>query len=251
MRSVLKTTLLFVLLTTPALAGTAMEEQIAVDFLPGGWSAFLSELFRSVDAIGFVLVTMLVVLLGMCLDMFYHLRIAKFIPETLLTDVQEEMTNGEYEKALELCEKSNSPIGQVFAAALSKTDYSFERMAEAMRGEVEIQGLVWRQWVGQFRVTAIAGFLMGFIGAMIEAMRFVADMIGRPNLNLALASSHEVRGIAYSFFFALMMGALLALVSLVASASASAKLEKILLEAERLGEELLDPFRPLPLLQEE
>ena len=251
MRSVLKTLFLFLLLSTPVLAGTVMDDHVVPDFSPGGWNAFLNELFRSIDAIGFVLITLLVVLLGMCLDVFYHLRIGKFIPESLLADVQEEMTNGEYEKALELCEKSDSPVGQVFAAALSKTDYSFERMSEAMRSEVQIQGLVWRQWVGQFRVMALAGFLLGFIGAMIEAMRFIADMMGRPNLNLALASSHEVRGIAYNFFFALFMGAVLALASLAVSAAASSKLEKILLEAERLGEELLDPFRPLPMLQEE
>ena len=233
-------------------AGAAAAEEYAVtDFAPAGWGTFLGEAVRSVDVVGFALVVLLIVLLGMCVDLFNHLRIGKLIPEGLLNDVQEEMSNGEYEKALEICEKSDSLVGQIFAAALSKTDYSFERMEEAMRGEAQIQGLVWRQWVRQFRMTALLGILLGVAGALIEAMRFVADLAGRSNFTLAISSSFEMRSLLYAFFFALFMGTVMALVSLLAAAAGTSKLEKILLEAERLGEELLDPFRPLPMAQEE
>lgn len=241
---------LFVAVLAAATAFAA-EDYSVTDFTPAGWTAFLGEVFRSIDLVGFVLITLLIVLLGMCLDLFNHLRLGKIIPEGLLSDVQEEMGNGEYEKALELCEKSNSLIGQVFAAALSKTDYSFERMEESMRSEASIQGLVWRQWVGQFRMMAMAGFLLGVVGALVESMRFVFDMVGRPNVGLALASSFEVRGLVYSIFLSLLLGTVMAIVSLSAATVASSKLEKILLEVERLGEELLDPFRPLPVIPEE
>ena len=236
----------------PLLAGFARagEDYAATNFAPSGWNAFFGEVFRSVDVVGFILVTLFIVLLGMIIDMFRHLRISRMIPETLLADVQEEMTNGEYEKALEMSDKADCLIGQVFAAALSKTDYSFERMDDAMHGEVRIQGLVMRQWVLQFRVTAVVGVLLGLAGAAFEAMRFVFDMTGRPNLNLALSSSFETRALAYAFLFALFMGALMAMISLIVSTVASSRLEKILLEAERLGEELLDPFRPLPQSEE-
>lgn len=220
------------------------EEAAAVP--PGGQGDFFSEVFRSIDVVGFVLVTLLIVLLGMIIDMFGHIRLGRLIPESLLADVQTEMANGEYEKALELSDKADCLIGQVFAAALSKTDYSFERMVDAMRGEVRIQGLVLRQWVSQFRITAMAGILLGLAGAAFEAMRFVHDMAGRPDWGAAIASSPEVRGMAHAFLFALLMGTVMALVSLIVSTVASSRLEKILLEAERLGEELLDPFRPLP-----
>lgn len=234
-----------------ASAAHAAEDYAATDFTPAGWGAFLSEIFRSIDVVGFTLIIILIVILGMCFDLFNHLRIGRLIPEPLLADVQEEMANGEYEKALEICEKSDCLIGQIFAAGLSKTDYSFDRMEEAMHGEVRIQGLVWRQWVRQFRVTACVGFLLGLVGAVVECMRFVSDMAGRPNIWLALASSFEVRSLVYSIFLAILLGCVMAAVSLVASTVASSKLEKILLEAERLGEELLDPFRPLPVNQEE
>lgn len=233
-----------------AVAGGA-EDYAATNFTPSGWGALLSEVFRSVDLIGFVLLTLLVILIGMFVDLLTHLRVSRLIPENLLTDVQEEMANGEYEKALEMCEKSDCLIGQIFAAALSKTDYSFERMEEAMRGEASIQGLVWRQWVGQFKIAAVAGFLLGLFGALLNSMRFISDLIGRPNVGLALASSFEMRSIVYNILLALVLGCLMSLVSLGAYALCSSKLEKVLLEAERLGEELLDPFRPLPLASEE
>ncbi len=120
-----------------------------------------------------------------------------------------------------------------------------------MRGEVEIQGLVWRQWGGQFRTTAILGLLLGCGGGLIEAMRFVADLAGRPNITLALASSVEMRSLVYSGLFSLFLGVTIAVASLLVYTIASSKLEKILLESARIGEELLDPFRPLPMAAEE
>lgn len=229
----------------------AGENYGAADFAPTDWSSLFSEVAHSIDIIGFALLTLLAVLVGMLLDLLNHLRIGKLIPENLLTDVQEEMANGEYEKALELCDKSESLIGQIFAASLLKTDYSFERMEAAMRGEAAIQGLVWRHWVAQFRLAAVAGFLLGLVGALVNAMRFVSDLSGRPNIGLALASSFELRGILYNIFFSLAVGAIMALVSIGGYMLCSSKLEKVLLEAERLGEELLDPFRPLPMTGEE
>lgn len=216
-----------------------------------GWYEFFDEVARSIDVIGFFMIIFLIVLLGMCVDLFAHLRVHKLIPEALLNDVQEEMTNGEYEKALEVSQKSDSLTGEVFVAALSKTDFSFDRMAESMRAEVKIQGLAWRQWVEKFRTIAVIALLLGAVGFLLEAMRFVAEMAGRPSLELALASSFELRGLAYGAMFSLFLGTVMAVIALTTSTYASSKLEKILLEAERLGEELLDPFRPLPVPQEE
>ena len=251
MRTRKKTIALLASALLPFIPFTLAAADFSGDFTPSSWSEFFSEAFRSIDVVGFVLLTFLIVVIGMCLDLIGHLRVNRLIPEDLLSAVQEEMSNGEYEKALEYCEKSNCLIGQVFSAALMKTDYSFERMQEALRGEIGIQGLVWRQWIRQFKTVAIAAPLLGLIGAAIHAMRFVSDLAGRPNLGLALASSFEMRALAYNFFTALLLGLLMSIIALSVYSLCSAKLEKILLEANRLGEELLDPFRPLPPAPEE
>ncbi len=232
-------------------AAAAAEDPEAAAAAPEGWGYFLGELAHSIDAVGFALIVVFILLIAMCVDLFNHLRLSRLLPDRLLTDVQEEMSNGEYEKALEMCQKSDSMIGGIFSAALSKTDYSFDRMEEAMRGEVEIQGLVWRQWVGQFRITAVLGILLGVGGGIVEAMRFVAELAGRPNIWLALASSFEMRSLVYCGLFCLLAGVVTATASLLVYTVASSKLEKVLLECERIGEELLDPFRPLPMTQEE
>lgn len=235
------------------LAGSVLsaEPYAPSEIAPVRWHQFLMELVRSIDVVGFVMIVFFIVLAAMCVDLFVHLRIGKMIPESLLNDVQEEMSNGEYEKALEISQKSESLTGEVFAAALGKSDFSFDRMSDSMRAEVRIQGLAWRQWVGQFRTIAAIALLLGVGGFLIETMRFIADMSGRPNLELALASSFELRALSYGALFALFMGVAMAVVSLGVATYASSKLEKILLESERLGEELLDPFRPLPASQEE
>ncbi|MCL2001244.1 MAG: hypothetical protein FWG74_07395 [Planctomycetes bacterium] len=231
------------LLSGPAFS---VEQYWGRDFSQGNWGAFFFELFRSLDIVGFSMLILLVVLICLSLDLLNHLRIGRLIPELLLSEVQEIMANGEYEKALEACEKSECLIGQVFAAALMRTDNSFQRMEEAMRGEVRIQGLIWRQWVGQFRTTGIGGFLLGLMGATLDGMRLLAEFDGRPNLGLAFASSFEIRAIGHNILLSLFLGALMAAISLFAHRYCAGKLEKILLEAERLGEDLLDPFRPLP-----
>ena len=229
----------------------AADAYARADFTPSGWRLTFSEVARSVDIVGFLLLTLTVVLLGMSGDLLNHLRIGKMVPEDLLAEVQAEMANGEYDKALDLCEKSDCLIGQIFAATLAKTDYSFERMEEAMRVETEIQGLVWRQWIRQFKLLALIGPLLGVAGAVVNIFRLVADLTGRPNVGLALASSFEMRALVYNVFSALLIGIGMGVVSLGVYAFASSKLEKILVEARRLGEELLDPFRPLPLQPEE
>lgn len=239
---------LFLVTTGAAMAGDLFEPD---QLTSPGWHDFFSELLRSVDVIVFLMTIFFIVLLGMCIDLFFHLRVGRLIPESLLNDVQEEMSSGEYEKALEVSQKSDSLTGEVFVAALGKTDFSFERMSESMRAEVKIQGLAWRQWVDKFRTIAMIALLLGLAGFLIETMRFIAEMAGRPSLELALASSFELRALAYSAMLSLLIGAIMAVISLSVATYASSKLEKILLEAERLGEELLDPFRPLPLSQED
>lgn len=229
----------------PAVAADA--QYAGADFTPYGWGMLFSELFRSLHTVAFVLATLTVVLIGMGADLFSHLRLGRLIPEDLLAEVQEEMANGEYEKALELSEKSNCLIGQIFAAALSKTDYSYERMESALRGEADIQALIWRQWVGQFRILALVGPLAGLMGAAINAMRLVSDLTGRPDFGLAVASSFEIRSWLYNICAAIILGLGMSVIALVVYGLASSKLEKVLVEARRLGEELLDPFRPLPI----
>lgn len=231
------------------LAGTsvAAAELGIVEFGTRSWSTMFAELARAIDLGGFIALIILVITIGLTIDALYHVRIAKLIPDDLLATVQEEMANGEYEKALEVCLKSDSLAAHVFAAALAKTDFSFERMEEAMRGEAEILGLIWRQWVGQFKLLAFLGVASGVIGALLNILRLVSDLPGRPNLGLAFASSFEMRSLLYCIFGSLLIGVLSATISLLAHHFCRSKLERILLEVKRLGEELLDPFRPLPM----
>lgn len=218
----------------------------AADMGSGTWSVMLSEFVRSIDVTCFISLIILVVAIGLAVDALLHIRVGRFIPDDILGVVQEEMANGEYEKALDACVKSDSLAGQVFAAALSKTDYSFERMEGAMKVETQILGLIWRQWVGQFRLLAFLGIAAGMIGALLNVMRLIADLPGRTNPALIFASSFEMRSLLYSIFGVLLIGALTAVVSMLMHHFCRARLERILLEADRLGEELLDPFRPLP-----
>lgn len=222
-----------------------------MDFASRGWSPFIAEFLRSLDISCFICLIAIVIVAGLGIDAFYLIRFGRLIPENLLSSVQEEMANGEYEKALDVSLKSDCLAGQIFASALSKTDHSFERMEGAMRCEVEILSLVWRQWVSQFKLLALIGLSVGVLGALVSALRLVAELPGRPNIGLAFASSFEMRSLLYCSLGSLFFGLLAAALAVVLYLICSAKLERIIIEATRLGEELLDPFRPLPQMYDD
>ncbi|MDR1613208.1 MAG: hypothetical protein LBT97_10580 [Planctomycetota bacterium] len=231
------------------LAGLVRAAELS-DYAHQGWDAFFPELLRSLDVAGFLLLTLLAVAVGMAIDVFCSVRVSRMIPERLLLGVQEQMASGEYEKALEICRENDCLAGRIFAAALEKADHSFERMQGAMRAEADVLGLVWRQLVGQFRLTALGGTLFGLLGAFANLLRLVSHLQGRPNLGMALAASFEMRSLLYGVFGSLFLGVFIAGASRFAYHVAKAKLERILLECDRLGEEILDPFRPLPAQEE-
>ena len=240
-----------VLLLLLGLGGAVAAADAPGDFPSRAWNSFAAELMHSIGAAGFILLTLLVVTAGLAVDAFLRIRISRLVPERLLAEVQEDMANGEYEKAQQVCLESDSLIGQIFAAALAKSDHSFDRMAGAMRIEADILGLVWRQWIGQFRLIAVFSLGLGAIGALFGVLRLIAELPGRPSLGLAFASSFEMRQLLYGVFGSLALGIMTSGASLGVSFYLRGKLDRIMLESLRLGEELLDPFRPLPAAGEE
>ncbi|MDR3212087.1 MAG: hypothetical protein LBU79_09255 [Planctomycetota bacterium] len=216
-----------------------------------GWGAILVEFLRSIDTVCFVGLVIFVMLVGLAVDVFYHIRISRLIPDEVLTGVQEEMINGEYEKALETCQKSDSLVAQVFATALAKTDYSFERMETAFREEAAVVGLIWRQWVDQFRLFAWVGGLVGLAGALLDSISLLANTAGRANASFVSVSSFEIRATIYCILGSLVIGVANMILALVVHHFAQASLTRILVEVDRLGGELLDPFRPIPETTEE
>jgi hypothetical protein len=216
----------------------------------GGWSAFFSEWLASLDGLCLILLAVIAAFACLAADLLRSLRLSRLIPEALLEKVQDEMANGEYEKALGICSGSDSLIGQVFAAPLAKTDYPFARMEQAMRNELRLQQTVWRQWIGRLELAPPAGIFLGLMGMAVELMRFISELAGRPDLTLSLTYFPEMRAPLHNALTLLFLGLFLALASRTAAALCRARLDGIVLEAERLGEELLDSFRPIPKTQE-
>ena len=218
---------------------------------PRSWMPFLAELVRSLDVFGFVLLALLIVVVGMAIDAFYHLRIQRLIPEQLLQEIQREIGEGEYERALEVCARYDCMASQVFAAGLAKIDHSFERMHSAMTGEAEMLAMIWRQWIGQFRTMAIMAPLLAGIGVAVDLLWIVMDLPSRGNILQAASLSSEMRGTINSLLMAVVLGMATTIVARLAHGICRNRLDRVVLECVRIGEEVLDPFRPLPQYMEE
>lgn len=227
----------------------------AGEYQPSGasrdWLPFLGELVRSLDVFGFVLLALFIVVVGMAIDAFYNLRIQRLIPEQLLQEIQREIGEGEYERALEVCARYDCMASQVFAAGLAKIDHSFERMHSAMTGEAEMLALIWRQWIGQFRTMAIMAPLLAGVAVAVNLLWMVAELPARSSIIQTVSFSGEMRGIANSLLMAVVLGMATTIVARLAHGICRNRLDRAVLECVRIGEEVLDPFRPLPQYMEE
>jgi biopolymer transport protein ExbB len=227
-------------------AGWAGEAPSPTGLIPRNWFLLSFEWAHSFGILGIVMAIILALAVAMSFDLLFTLRLTRLVPDSLLSEIQDVMANGEYEQALSICEKSGTLIGQVFAAPLSKTDYPFQRMKEAMLAELRVQGLIWRQWIGHLEIGAPLGILLGLAMAAIEALRFVSELAGRPNPMLAITTAPELRLPIQSGLIVLLFGLSVSIISRIVSGICIARLDYALVEAERVGEELLDSFRPLP-----
>ncbi|MDR2392304.1 MAG: hypothetical protein LBE84_11585 [Planctomycetota bacterium] len=214
--------------------------------IPRNWFLLLFDWSHSFGIFSIVMAVVLALAIAISFDLLFTLRLTKLVPDSLLSEIQDVMAAGEYEQALSICEKSETLIGQVFAAPLSKTDYPFQRMKEAMLAELRVQCLIWRQWIGYIEMGVPLGIFLGLAMALIEALRFVSELAERPNPILAIATTPELRLSIQSGLIALLLGLSVSIISRIVSGICAARLDYALVEAERVGEELLDSFRPLP-----
>lgn len=193
------------------------------------------DVFHSLDVWSLILLLLVVGIAALFVDMLLQFRMARLMPADLLESVRKEMNQGGYENAAELCSKSPAMLGQVFAAALNKTDYTFDRMEDAMRAELKLQTAAWRQRFRMFLCAAIAGPLLSVLFALTHALPIVSQ-----------GAAAGLRTALYSIYLCLALGVLSALLAVCAWFCGTARLDTIMHESERLGQELLDPFRPLP-----
>ena len=130
-----------------------------------------------------------VVLLMFVLERMITLRRSRVIPKHFVKLFLNELDEGQLKpaEALELCEENNSPISEVFAAAVKKWNRPSVEIEQAVidAGERVANGL--RRYLRLFNGIATVSPLLGLLGTvlgMIQAFNAIAsaDAMGRPEV---------------------------------------------------------------------
>jgi biopolymer transport protein ExbB len=130
-----------------------------------------------------------VVLLVFVFERSISLRRGRVIPHPFVKRFLQQMRDGELdrERALELCERNQSPVGEVFAAAVRKWGRPSVEVEQAMldAGERATNGLrkYFRVLNGVSTISPLMG-LLGTVLGMIRAFNAIAtgDAMGRPEM---------------------------------------------------------------------
>ncbi|MDP6445613.1 MAG: MotA/TolQ/ExbB proton channel family protein [Pirellulaceae bacterium] len=187
------------------------------------------------------------ILMAFIFERAIALRRGRVIPrpfvKRFLKQLQDRQLNRE--RAVELCEQNNSPVAEVFGAAIKKWGRSSVEVEQAILDQGERTTNSLRRYLRLFNGVATVTPLLGLLGTvlgMISAFNAIAtaDAMGRPEL-LAAGISQALLTTA--------AGLSVAIPAFIAYLYFVSRVDRLIMEIDGLGQELVsliaaDAWRP-------
>ncbi|MHC4399627.1 MAG: MotA/TolQ/ExbB proton channel family protein [Planctomycetota bacterium] len=189
------------------------------------------------------------VLVSVVFERTVSLRRNRVIPKPFVTRFVSQIESGELdrEQALELCEKSGSPVAQVFAGAVRKWGRPAVEVEQAVidAGERATSGL--RRYLRVFNGVATVSPLLGLLGTVIGMIRSfnaiaTADALGRPGL-LATGISQALLTTA--------AGLTVAIPALILYMYFVSRVDRLIIDIDALGQRLVNTISAEELSSQE
>jgi biopolymer transport protein ExbB len=177
------------------------------------------------------------VLLSVVFERTVSLRRGRVIPKPFVTRFLSQMRDGQLDRsqALDLCDKSGSPVATVFAGAVRKWGRPAVEVEQAVidAGERATNGL--RRYLRLFNGVATISPLLGLLGTVVGMIRSfnaiaTADAMGRPEL-LANGISQALLTTA--------AGLTVAIPALITYMYFVSRVDRLIIDIDALGEELV------------
>lgn len=153
-----------------------------------GQSVFYSVLFGS-GALGFILWLALFGSMGfyiyLVIDSSILVRPSKIMPQSLITNVEAAMKEGDVVKALQFCENDPTPMANILSAGFSHVEEGFEVIEQAIStaADMEIERI--NQRLTWFSVDSNIAPMLGLLGTVQGMIMAFANLAGgTPDMGL-------------------------------------------------------------------
>lgn len=165
------------------------------------------------------------------------LRRGRVIPRPFVKRFLHQLTEGQLDKdkALELCADNNSPVAQVFAAAVKKWGRPAVEVEQAVldAGERASNGL--RKYVRIFNAVSTISPLLGLLGTVFGMIRAFNDISGSNAMGKA---EQLARGISEALITT-AAGLLIAIPALVCYLYFLSRVDELIIELDALGQDVV------------
>ncbi|MEQ8765849.1 MAG: MotA/TolQ/ExbB proton channel family protein [Planctomycetota bacterium] len=207
---------------------------------PAGGSTTLGDIFKNAGIIGWLIVLLSVVGMGLVIEHFITVRRDKLAPPELIDEVEALLEEKEYQEALELCESEPNYFTNVVAAGLPKISASFEAMEKSIEEAGEEEAVRLHQKISWLSLIANVAPMMGLLGTvagMIEAFNVIAAQQGQ-------ASPADLAGGISGALITTMFGLIVAIPITAFFFFFRNRVVKTVIEVGAIVEDLFERFRP-------
>ncbi|MSR45926.1 MAG: MotA/TolQ/ExbB proton channel family protein [Planctomycetes bacterium] len=142
----------------------------------------IAEILEDGGTIGYVIVVLSIVALGVSIDFGLNLRRARLCPRKLVEEVEALVAAGDYRETVELCEAEPNMYTNVVRAGLSKVTHDFAVIEQALEQSLEDETVKLHTKVGWLSFICSVATLLGLLGTiqgMIVAFKVIAATKGQ------------------------------------------------------------------------
>jgi biopolymer transport protein ExbB len=197
------------------------------------------DMLENAGAVGYVIVLLSVVSLALIIEDFVTLRREKLVPPDVAGELETLFDEGNYQRALEVCEGRPNYLTGVVAAGLGKLGHPYETVQTALREAEEAESIKLFQkigWLALVNVTAPMLGLFGTVTGMFWTFGEIASKGGSVSpANLAFGIKSALVTTIFGLSVAIPVGLCFFLLK--------NRVVRITMEANLIAEELFERFR--------
>lgn len=201
--------------------------------------SFFGWMIRSSGLVGYLILLLGLVMLGLLYAHLIQLRREAFIPPTLAEQFERLLDDKNYQAAYEMAQSSDSFLGRVLAAGLARVPRGYDDALLGMREAGEQETLRLEQSVGYHGLIASVAPMLGLLGTVQGLALSLYSLSGA---SAAMRSPEFAQGVATAAVSTLE-SLVVAIPALLCYTLFRNRLARFVMESGFLAEELMKRFR--------
>jgi biopolymer transport protein ExbB len=183
--------------------------------------------------------------LTVVVERLISLRRGAVVPPAFLRELREALGQApaDWERGLEHCRNTRSPLANVFAAGIRRLDRGPQRVEQAIQEAGEREALRLRKFLRVLSVIAAVAPLLGLLGTILGMIRAFQTVAASAD---ALGKTEMLAGGIYEAMITTAAGLVVAIPTLVCFHWISGKVDGIVADMDRMTVEFLEEFVERP-----